>query len=227
MEDAEPGRVDLYVPESGHLSETALDYARRGIGTQMGMGQRPILVVIDMCKAFLDDSYGLGKAMPEVVTAVQACVKAFRDSERPVVFVKTDYAASMADAGVWARKIPALQELVSGSQAVEMHEDLLVRTDDLVITKKASSAFFGTGLASICVAQRIDTVISVGVSTSACVRATVVDSCSYGFRTGVVVDAVGDRSSVQHEANLFDMQAKYADLLSLDELKSYLRGASE
>ncbi len=215
MEEAEP------------LRRTALDYARRGIGEPMGMGQRPLLVVIDMCNAFLDDSYGLGKSMPGVLCAVRDCVEAFRNAQRPVVFIKTEYVASMIDAGVWVRKIPALCELMADTPAVDIHADLDLKSGDRLITKKASSAFFGTELVQFCISEEIDTIIAVGVSTSACVRATVVDSCSYGFRTGVVIEAVGDRSMSQHASSLFDMQAKYADLLTLDDLQGYLIGVRQ
>lgn len=219
MQDAsESGRDAVLATRAG----TWDDYERRGFGRRVGFGRRPVLVVVDMCSAFLDPAYGLGSPQPNVIAGVRRAVAAFQGVGAPVAFLVTEYAATMVDTGGWHHKIPALTELVEGSPAVALLNDLTVTPNDTVVVKKASSGFFGTSLAAFCVRSAIDTVFVTGVSTSACVRATAVDSCSYGWRTGVVTDAVGDRSAEQHVANLFDLEAKYADLLTVDELERYV-----
>jgi maleamate amidohydrolase len=218
MDASPPERDSVLAAHAG----TWDDYQRRGFGRRVGFGQRPMLVVVDMCSAFLDPAYGLGSSQPGVVAGVRRAVRAFHSAGAPVAYVVTEYAASMADTAGWHRKIPALEELVEGTPAVALVEGLPVTPADTVVVKKASSGFFGTSLAAFGIRTGIDTVFVTGVSTSACVRATAVDSCSYGWHTGVVTDAVGDRSPEQHAANLFDLEAKYADLLTVAELERYL-----
>ena len=126
------------------------------------------------------------------------------------------------EAGLWIRKVPGLASLMAGSGGEVLDERLQRRPGEQVLVKKFGSCFFGTTLASQLTGQGIDTVIVTGVSTSGCVRATVVDSVQNGFHTIVPRQAVGDRAPGPHEANLFDMQAKYADVLELSRVVDYL-----
>ena len=130
------------------------------------------------------------------------------------------YADDGSDCGAFVRKVPPLAGLTETSRLSQIHPDVAPAPGELVLRKRQASAFFGTGLAGWLSFRRVDTVLVAGCTTSGCVRATVVDACSHDFRTTVVTDCVGDRALGPHEANLFDMGQKYADLLSLGDLKA-------
>lgn len=198
-------------------------YADRGIGSSVGFGERPALVVVDMANAFTDPGYRLGSDLTSVVEANQRILAAFRARGLPVVFTTTAYHKDMRDAGTFGRKIPALDELQLGSHAVEIDSRLAPEPGEHLITKKYGSCFFMTNLASLLTYDRVDTVVVTGVSTSGCVRATVIDACSHGHRTIVPVEAVGDRAEGPHWANLFDMEAKYADVVGTDDVVTALQ----
>ena len=138
--------------------------------------------------------------------------------------------ASLKDGGLWLQKVPTLADLQLGGRWVEIDERLGRRDDETVIVKKGASGFFGTNLASVLVSQGVDTVILCGATTSGCVRATAIDLLQYGWPTLVPRECVGDRAQAPHDANLFDIQAKYADVVSVDEAIAYVeacrRGAS-
>lgn len=198
-------------------------YSERGIGETVGFGARPALVVVDMCNAFTDPSYRLGSDLSSVIAAIQSIIGIFRERSLPIVFTTTAYHKDMRDAGMFGRKIPALAELQLGSSAVEIDERLERGDGDHLITKKYGSCFFMTNMASLLVNDGVDTVIVTGVSTSGCVRATVIDACSYGYRTIVPMEAVGDRAEGPHRANLFDMNAKYADVVRTQDVLDTLK----
>jgi nicotinamidase-related amidase len=128
------------------------------------------------------------------------------------------------DGGIFFRKLPALRCFEEGSdpKLAEFASELEPRADEIVLTKQYASAFFSTPLASTLTAARIDTVLIAGVSTSGCIRATTVDACQHGFIPIVVREAVADRAAGPHEANLFDLQAKYAEVLSLQAVEQYM-----
>ena len=131
------------------------------------------------------------------------------------------------DAALWFQKIPLLAELEVGGKWVEIDPRLGLREDETVVLKKGASGFFGTNLASILVTQRADTVILCGATTSGCVRATAIDLLQYGWPAIVPRECVGDRARAPHEANLFDINAKYADVVSLAEVLQYLENLPE
>ncbi len=142
----------------------------------------------------------------------------------PIIFTTVVYTEGFADAGVFMKKIPNLKAMVRGSKTTEIDERLNPKSTEPIIEKKFPSAFFGTNLASILIGLRVDTTILTGNSTSGCIRATCTDSCSYGFRTIIAKECVADRAPSVHEANLFDMDSKYADVVSVEEVLDYLRG---
>jgi len=136
----------------------------------------------------------------------------------PVIHTNILYfAKDAADGGIWVKKSPVMAAMVAGNPLAEFCEGVEPKAGELVITKQYASAFFGTSLAPTLHAQGIDTVVLAGCSTSGCIRATAVDAVQYGFRTIVVRDCVGDRHSEPHEANLFDIDAKYGDVIGLSE----------
>ena len=137
-------------------------------------------------------------------------------------FTTLEFVERYPDAGVFIKKIPSLAVLRKGSLMVEVDSRLQPLPNEIVWSKKAASAFFGTALAATLTACGVDTVIIAGCTTSGCVRASAVDACSYGFRTIVVREAVGDRLPEPHEANLLDIDSKYGDVVSLEEALSHL-----
>jgi nicotinamidase-related amidase len=202
-------------------------YAQRGIGGQTGFGKHPCLLIIDMAVAFNDPSYKVGDEMPATLDAIAQLLQAAREKNVLVVYTTTAYQKDFKDAGMFGKKIPALAELQLGSEGVEIHPRIAPAEGEHVITKKFASSFFMTHLPSLLITEGIDTVILTGCSTSGCIRAGAIDSVSYGFHTVVPLEAVSDRAEGPHWANLFDINAKYADVLPLPKVLDYLRSLPE
>jgi maleamate amidohydrolase len=139
-----------------------------------------------------------------------------------VIFTNVAYAKGGADGGLFFRKVPALKAFEAGSPLGAFPPSLQPQDGDLVVTKQYASAFFATHLASTLTALRVDTVLITGFSTSGCVRATALDAMQHGFAPFVVRDACGDRHPGPHEANLFDLQAKYAEVISENRALEHL-----
>jgi len=199
-------------------------YKQRGFSQRVGFGLRPALVVIDFINAFTDPSSPLSANLDDEVEATVRLLAAARPHQVPVFFTTVAYNKGLADAGVFIKKVPSLGILREGTPMVEVDRRMERREDEHIVVKKYASAFFGTTLASTLTANGIDTIIIAGCTTSGCVRATAIDGCQYGFRTIVVKEAVGDRAKAPHEANLFDIDAKYGDVVSLKEAVTYLTG---
>ncbi|NTW01348.1 MAG: isochorismatase family protein [Oscillochloris sp.] len=200
------------------------DYRQHGLGSRIGFGERPAVLVIDFVRAYTTPGSPL-YAAPGVPNAVQASIpllKAARHTGVPVIYTTVAYATDGRDGGQFVRKVPALLQLTHGSPLAEIVEELPPAPSDLVIEKKYASAFFGTHLAATLTTARIDTVIMIGCSTSGCIRASAVDGMQYGFRVIVPRECVGDRAPGPHEANLFDIDSKYGDVVSLEEVLAYL-----
>lgn len=197
-------------------------YERAGFGHSIVRGTRPALVVVDFSRGFTEPEFPTGADLTAEVEGTARLVEAVRGIGRPVVFTVIQYQANLKDAGAWPAKFPGAATLIEGTPGVDLDPRLGVAEEDTVIVKKGASAFFGTNLAAILTAQAVDTVIVCGATTSGCVRASVVDSVQSGFQTLVVRDCVGDRAQGPHEANLFDMNAKYADVISLEETLEYV-----
>jgi nicotinamidase-related amidase len=186
-------------------------------------GKRPALLVVDFVRAYLAPGSPLCAG---VESARDACVKllgAARRARIPVIHSNVVYQPGGRDGGVFFRKLPALSCFERGlhPELAAFAEGLEPIAGETVISKQYASAFFGTSLASTLTSLGVDTVLIAGVSTSGCVRATAVDACQHGFIPLVVRDAVGDRHPAPHEANLFDLQAKYAEVVSLDTASHY------
>jgi nicotinamidase-related amidase len=156
------------------------------------------------------------------VSATNELLHLARRDDVPIIFSTVAYDPELQEAGLWIRKIPSNEWLVEGSEWVEVDERLDRRQSEMVLVKKYASCFFGTDLAARLVSRRIDTLLITGCTTSGCVRATAVDACSYGFHTIVVEEAVGDRAELPHHASLFDIDAKYGDVVPLAEAAAYL-----
>ena len=207
------------------MNDTTDLYARAGFGAQVRRGRRPAVVVVDLSRGFTDPEQPTGADLSSQVAATGRLLEAARASGHPVVFTTIAFEANLRDGEVWLEKAPGLAALQEGSPLVEIDPRLERVGGDTLIVKKGASAFFGTHLAATLIAAGVDTVVICGATTSGCVRATAVDSVQSGFRTLVCRDCTGDRARGPHEANLFDIQAKYADVISLGEAIEYLRGA--
>jgi len=145
----------------------------------------------------------------------------------PVIYSTATYRGDLLDAGWFGVKVPSMKLLQEGSRAVEIDSRVARQPEDFVISEKMPSVFFGTNLTILLTRLQIDTLIVTGCTTSGCVRATVVDGCSSGYRVIVPRECVGDRAQVPHEVNLFDMDQKYADVVPLQEVISYLESITD
>ena len=177
-----------------------------------GVGDFPALVVVDMCKAFIDSSSPLGFECNELIQANINLVNKFRLNKFPVIFTTTIY-RNPSEASVFRSKIPALNILEPESDAVTFIDDLAPSKDEILIEKKFASAFFQTTLIDSLRKMKADSIVICGVTTSGCVRATAVDSLQNNFPTTIAEDCVGDRDLDAHNANLYDLQSKYADVI--------------
>ncbi len=199
-------------------------FRSRGFGIKIGFGERPALIVIDMLKGFTDPAMPLGSNLDREIDAHHPLLDVAHERNIPVIFSTVIYSdADLKDAGLWGIKMKGSATLKAGTPAVEIDPRLNMRPTDSLLVKKYASCFFGTDLVPRLTSQRIDTLIITGCTTSGCVRATAVDAVQNGFRPMVVREAVGDRSKAAHDQSLFDLNAKYADVVSLDETLQYMR----
>ncbi|MCW2983115.1 MAG: isochorismatase hydrolase [Conexibacter sp.] len=205
---------------------TEQTYERAGFGAPVRRGARPAIVVVDLSRGFTEPQWPTGADLTDVVTATARVVAAARDIGAPVVFTTIAYDAAEAEGGAsaWLDKAPGLRILRSGSELVDLDPRLPVAERDALIVKKGASAFFGTHLAATLTSLGADTVIVCGATTSGCVRASVVDAVQSGFPTLVPRECVGDRAPGPHDAALFDIDAKYGDVVALDDVLAYLAG---
>jgi maleamate amidohydrolase len=177
-------------------------------------GKRPALLIVDFVMAYVEKSSPLYAAAEEALASNERLLVAARTARIPVVFTNVVFQPGGSDGGLFYKKIPALNVFIKGSPLGDFPPTLMPRDDELVISKQYASAFFGTSLASTLHAQNVDTLLITGMSTSGCVRATALDALQHGFAPFVVRDACGDRHHAPHESNLFDLQAKYAEVVS-------------
>jgi len=198
------------------------DYAQAGFGARLGFGTKPAVLVVDICRAYLEPSSPLYAGVEDAVASAARLVAAAREHHTPVIFTRVQYQDGGADGGVFFRKVPALKAFLEGSPLADFPDDPRPVEGELVVTKQYASAFFGTSLAAHLAAAGIDTVIICGLSTSGCVRASAVDAVQNGFIPIVVREACGDRDARPHDASLFDLDAKYADVLGEREVIDYL-----
>jgi len=193
-----------------------------GFAGTLRPGRRPAVLAIDMMRAYFEQASPLCLPSRDCLASGARVLSAARASGVPVIHTRVQFAPDGSDGGVFVRKVRALEQLYGGGPLSELMPEVAPVEGELVITKQYASAFFGTSLASTLVARGIDTVVLVGVSTSGCIRATGVDAVQHGFIPLVVRDAVGDRTSQTHDANLFDLQAKYAEVVDERTAVAYL-----
>jgi maleamate amidohydrolase len=198
-------------------------YRSQNFGNRIGFGRKSVLLIVDFVAGFNDEKLFGGGNIDAAVQRTVGLLEFFRKQRLPVAFTRVVYADDGADAGVFCMKAPNIRTLTEQHPASQVVPELKPRSGELILKKTQPSAFFGTGLAMWLVQQSADTVVVAGCTTSGCVRASVVDAMSYNFRPIVARDCVGDRAAAPHEANLFDMAQKYADVLERDEIMQAIK----
>jgi len=197
-------------------------YDRQNFGNKSGFGDSPALLIVDFTNGFANpDEFGGGNIGP-AIEATKGLLAKSRDAGIPIAFTRVVYADDGSDNGVFCLKAPSLKDLTEESHGSQIVDDLKPIDGEYIVRKTQPSAFFGTSLQSWLTNNRVDTVLVTGCTTSGCIRASVIDSMSYNFKTIVVTDCVGDRAIGPHDANLFDMEQKYADLMTADEVAERL-----
>jgi nicotinamidase-related amidase len=193
-----------------------------GFAGELRPGRRPAVLAIDLMRAYFAPESPLCLPSRDCLASAARVLAAARAHGVPVIHTRVEFAPDGSDGGVFVRKVGALRHLYGGGPLSELMPEVAPVEGELVVTKQYASAFFGTSLASTLVAWGVDTVVLVGVSTSGCIRATGVDAVQHGFIPLVVRDAVGDRTPEVHDANLFDLQAKYAEVVDEATAVAYL-----
>ncbi|EOI1367862.1 N-carbamoylsarcosine amidohydrolase [uncultured Serratia sp.] len=206
------------------MNDTLSDNYRGVWGQRIGFGRRPALLAIDFMQAYTTE--GAPLFAPGVVSAVEESCELLACARRtgiPVIHTHIRYhAGHFADGGLWVKKAPVMKDMVAGNPLAAFCPPVAPLADEVVLSKQYASAFFGTALAPLLVAQGIDTLLMIGCSTSGCIRASAVDAVQHGFRAMVVRECVGDRHPGPHEANLFDIDSKYGDVVHKREALDYL-----
>ncbi|MET4059519.1 maleamate amidohydrolase [Arthrobacter sp. UYP6] len=194
-----------------------------GFDGKLAPGRTPAVLAVDLMLAYFDPHSPLCLPSSAFLTVAAEVIAAARRNSVPVLHTVVRYGADGSDGGIFIKKVPALQMLMGDTPAGQPMPEVAPTEQETVIVKQYASAFFGTTLASTLRARGVDTVVIVGTSTSGCVRATAVDAIQNGFIPLVVRDGVGDREPSVHEASLYDLQAKYAEVLQSPDVLEYLR----
>jgi len=202
--------------------DTLENYKDKGFASRSGYGKRPALLIVDFIVGFTDPTSPLGGDFSSELSATKSLIDSFRNATLPIIFTTIEYDEGFKDAGVFIKKVPSLSVLLRGSPMCAIDERIEPQHNEYIVSKKYASSFFGTNLDSHLHMQGVDTVVITGCTTSGCVRASAVDSLQYGFHTIVVLDGVGDRAQGPHEANLFDIDAKYADVVSANDVLEHI-----
>jgi maleamate amidohydrolase len=199
-----------------------LENYRKAYDNRIGYGKKPALVLVDFVQAYFEPTSPLYAGVDAALASALKIREVARMKNVPVIITGVVLHKTGVDAGRFFQKAKPLASFTAGNPLGKWPEGLEPFEDEFVVAKQYPSIFFGTSLASMLTAMGVDNVILTGLTTSGCVRASCVDSMSHGFITTVVRDACGDRHSAPHEANLFDMNAKYADVVSEDEIIAHL-----
>lgn len=201
-------------------------YNRAGFGRRVVRGAKPAVVVVDLTNGFTDCTQPTGADLDDVVAQTRRLIDTAREAGLPVVFTTIAFDRGRLESSAWLRKATGMAALIEGSPLVAVDARLGQRDDEALITKHGASAFFGTDLAALLTARGVDTVVITGATTSGCVRATAVDAVQSGFTVLVPRECVGDRARGPHEANLFDIDEKYGDVIDVDDAAEYLQSRS-
>ena len=199
------------------------DYQTAGFGRALPFGRSPALLIVDFVRAYIEPGSPLYAGCESAFESAKRVLAAARAARIPVIFTGVEYQPGGVNGGIFYRKVGALKVFDRGSRLSEYCNGMTPQPGEQLLLKQYASAFFGTPLAATLTALGVDTVVITGVSTSGCVRATALDACQHGFLPFVVRDAVGDRDPRPHEASLFDLQAKYAEVVSEADILRHLQ----
>ncbi len=199
------------------------DYQTAGFGRALPFGRSPALLIVDFVRAYIEPGSPLYAGCESAFESAKRVLAAARAARIPVIFTGVEYQPGGVNGGIFYRKVGALKVFDRGSRLGEYCNGMTPQPGEQLLLKQYASAFFGTPLAATLTALGVDTVVITGVSTSGCVRATALDACQHGFLPFVVRDAVGDRDPRPHEASLFDLQAKYAEVVSEADILRHLQ----
>ncbi|KRW95165.1 isochorismatase family protein [Paracoccus sp. MKU1] len=197
-------------------------YEAAGFGGAIERGTRPAIVVVDFTYGFTDPQYPTAADMSAEIAATRKLTDLARAKGFPVIYTAIAYTPGQLDKTPWLKKATGMSAFMAGSRLVQIDEATGKQPDDALVVKKGASAFFGSALGGLLVGARTDTVVVCGTTTSGCVRATVVDAVQSGFNVLVPRDCCADRAAAPHEANLYDMQQKYADVTDSDDIMRWL-----
>ncbi len=197
-------------------------YLAAGFGNTVPRGSRPAIIVVDFSYGFTDLQYPTASDATLQMANSKAICDALRTKGHPVIFSTIAYHPGEINALPWLKKATGMAALIKGTRLVEIDAATGIQPDDAVVTKKGASSFFGSTLAALLTAEGVDTLIVTGATTSGCVRATVVDAVQSGFNVLVPADACADRAKAPHDANLYDMRQKYADVTDTSEILAWL-----
>ena len=187
-------------------------------GNSLAFGNYPALLVVDLIEGFTaKDAPFYTPGIEATCQKVRILMDDFRQHNLPIVHTTVEYQENGLDGGIFVEKIPALRKLVKGSRWTQFPDQVAPDSRGIIVSKRYASAFFGTHLAASLTAQRVDSLVIVGVSTSGSVRASAVDALQYGYRTVVVADCVIDVDQEAHRVNLRDIQRKYGKVLNLEQ----------
>jgi len=189
---------------------------------RLGFGKNPAIILVDFVAAYFDENSPLYADVEKALLSAIRIRNKGREKNIPIIYTNVSYQKDGKNGGVFFEKLPVLSCFIEGAKTAGWPSELDIDPNEIIITKQYPSAFFETCLSKKLNNLEIDTLIITGLTTSGCIRATCVDAISYGFRPIVVKDACGDRHEKPHIANLFDMNAKYADVVSENEVVNFL-----
>jgi len=192
----------------------------------LGIGQRPALIVVDMINGFTDPACPLGSESSAVIHATKELLGEFRSRGWPIFFTTVMY-DDESQAQIFRAKVPALNVLQAGSHWVEIDPQMERGSKEPLVHKHFASGFHGTDLHQNLQDLQVDSLVVTGLTTSGCVRATAVDGLQNDYRVIVASDAVGDRNLEAHHANLHDLAAKYGEVKTNVEVISLLNSIEQ
>ena len=198
-------------------------YKQAGFGQRIPRGNKPAIVVVDFSYGFSDTQYPTAANMEKQIAATKVLTDLARSKKFPVIYTTIAYHEGEVDTLPWLKKAAGLAALLEGSRLVEIDVGTNIQPNDIIISKKGASAFFGTSLAAVLTAHNVDTVIITGATTSGCVRASVVDAVQSGFNVLVPEDCCADRAQAPHDAAMYDIDQKYGDVTDSKDIYEYLQ----
>lgn len=209
------------------MSEQESIYAAAGFGAAVPRGNSPAILVVDFSYGFTDTQYPTAADMSTQIAATRRLTDFARSKNYPVIYTTIAYQAWEVDALPWLKKATGMAALRVGSRLVEIDSATGIQPADTVLVKHGASSFHGTNLAALLAGAGVDTLVVTGATTSGCIRASVVDAVQSGFSVLVPHDCCADRATAPHDANLYDMAQKYADVVDSSDILAWLAEISE